>query len=104
MSIYRRAAKRDANESPIVELFRKSGCTVARLSGPGLPDLLCGVRGVTFLVEIKDGAKAKSRRQLTDAQEEWSRKWKGGPVFVVDRLEQVGAVIDIATKGRRESE
>lgn len=104
MTLHRRAARRDANESPIVQLFRAAGCTVQPLSAPGCPDLLVGLRGVTFLVEVKDGAQRASQRRLTPAQQDWHRRWRGGPIFVVERLEQVGAVIGMATKGRRESE
>jgi hypothetical protein len=103
MSLHRRAAKKDANQSPIVELLRKAGCSVHILNEQGAPDLLCGLRGVTFLIEVKDGSKSPSARRLTSFQEEWCRKWKGSPVYVVERLEQVGTVIDMAVNGRREA-
>ena len=48
-------------DSPvIVEYLRKAGCLVARLSGPGIPDLLVGHRGRWLLMEVKaEGGRMK---------------------------------------------
>lgn len=55
--------KRDWNEPAIVDALRRIGVTVWRMSGPGLPDLLCHHRGKWSVIEVK-----KPRGKLTDAQ------------------------------------
>jgi hypothetical protein len=47
------AAKRDANEDPIVTALELKGWTVFKLSSPGIPDLLCIRRGRVVLLEVK---------------------------------------------------
>jgi hypothetical protein len=42
---------------------------------------------VAFLVEVKDGAKPPSARQLTPDQERWHREWRG-PVAVVTSVDE----------------
>ena len=71
----RRAAKVDANQSVIVEEFRRLGASVQCLHtvGKGCPDLLIGWRGRNYLIEVKDGPKAK----LTPDQVVWFRGWNG---------------------------
>jgi hypothetical protein len=68
------AARCDKNQSEIVAALRKIGCTVQLLHkvGSGCPDILCGVRGVNILMEIKDGAN-----KLNDIQKDWHAAWKG---------------------------
>jgi hypothetical protein len=54
--------------------------------GQGVPDLLVGLRGKTYLMEIKDGQKPPSDQKLTPDQLEWINAWRrslelktGGP-------------------------
>lgn len=92
----RRAGRTDANQSVIVAALRKLGCSVAITSGAGngLPDLLVGWRGVTVLMEIKDGAKRECDRPLTEAEAHFLATWKGGPAVVVkDEQEAINAVL-----------
>ena len=72
----RRAAKVDANQSLVVEEFRRLGASVQCLHtvGKGCPDLLIGWRGRNYLIEVKDGPKAK----LTPDQVAWHGGWGGG--------------------------
>ena len=73
-------AKRvDANQKTIVECLRRAGFSVEHLhtQGKGCPDLLCGIAGKNFLVEIKDGAKTPSQAKLNLLQENWHKNWKG---------------------------
>lgn len=94
----RRAAKIDANQPEIVEALRSVGATVVSLAaaGNGTPDLLVGFRQSTYLLEVKDGNKAKSARQLTPDQIKWHVEWTGGPLAVVscvgEALSFIGAV------------
>lgn len=82
----RRAAKVDANQTAVVRTLRALGCSVQSLAavGAGVPDLLVGRNGQTVLMEVKDGSRPPSDRQLTDAQKVWHRDWKGRPVVVVN--------------------
>lgn len=82
----RRAAKIDANQTQVVEALRSAGATVQSLAavGQGVPDLLVGFQGKTLLMEVKDGRKPPSQRQLTEDQLKWHGAWRGGPVAIVD--------------------
>jgi len=82
----RRAAKIDANQTQVVEALRAAGATVQSLAavGQGVPDLLVGFQSKTLLMEVKDGRKPPSARQLTDQQLTWHGAWRGGPVVIVD--------------------
>ena len=93
MSLARHAKKVDANQRAIVERFRAAGCSVAFWGANGAPDLVVGIRGVTILVEIKDGRKPPSARRLTAAQQKWHQAWKGDAVVVVESVEQVGPLL-----------
>ncbi len=90
----RRAAKVDSNHRVVVEAFRGLGCTVQSLAavGAGVPDLLVGCGGRNYLVEVKDGAKAKSSRKLTDAQVTWQRMWRGD-VALVESVEDAARCV-----------
>ena len=82
----RRAAKIDANQTQVVEALRAAGATVQSLAavGQGVPDLLVGFQSKTMLMEVKDGRKPPSQRQLTEDQLKWHGAWRGGPVAIVD--------------------
>lgn len=85
----RRAAKVDDNQAEIVAALRKIGASVQPLHavGQGCPDLLVGWRGITSLLEVKDGKKPPSARKLTPDQEKWHAAWMG-QVTVVETVEQ----------------
>ena len=86
----RRAAKTDANQSAIVQALRAIGASVQSLAavGDGVPDLLVGYRGRTFLLECKDGDKVPSARKLTPDQERWHAAWRGEAVIVVNSVDE----------------
>lgn len=88
--IYMRA-RRDKSEPGIVQVFRDAGCSVEFLSGAGLPDLAVGMSGVTHLVEVKSGPKAK----LTDEQVEWHAAWQGEPVQIARSVEEAAHLIHV---------
>ena len=93
----RRSAKVDANQNDIVSALRKAGATVQSLAatGQGVPDLLVGLGGKTFLLEVKDGAKPLSARKLTPDQVVWHKAWRGGPLVVVESAEQALSVVGL---------
>lgn len=67
MSLRRYAARRDANERPIIQALEQVGCKVAQLSGKGIPDLAVLHRGKVYFMEVK----VKGGR-LTEAQIMWA--------------------------------
>lgn len=90
-----RAARVDGNHVQVVEALRRAGMTVQSLAGvgKGCPDLLVGFRGLNVLLEVKDGEKPPSARQLTVDETEWQQTW-GGQVVTVGHAETaVNAVL-----------
>jgi hypothetical protein len=76
----------DANHSEVMAALRKLGCSVEDCSAigrRGVPDLLCGLAGVTFLVEIKT-----TTGELSGDQVDWHRAWKGALVFTIRTAEE----------------
>lgn len=90
----RRAAKIDANQTAVVNALRKFGCAVQSLAaiGAGCPDLLVGYRGQNILMEVKDGSKCPSARQLTILQHAWHRAWPN-KVHVVESVDQALEIV-----------
>lgn len=93
----RRAAKIDANQQQVVSALRAAGATVQSLAavGKGVPDLLVGYQGKTVLMEVKDGHKSPSQRELTDDQLAWHGAWRGGTLAVVDGPEAALRVLKV---------
>lgn len=94
-----RARRTDHNHSDVLTMARQVGAEVLDLHAlPGALDALVGFRGRLYLVEIKDGAKVKSKRKLTDAETATIARFRliGCPVLVVetsdDLLRGIGAV------------
>ena len=96
----RRAARVDANQSSIVRDLRKAGVSVLDLSsvGQGAPDLACGFKGRTVLIEIKDGAKVPSARTLTPQQVTFHNNWQGEAV-VVKSIDEALGVFGLKVRG-----
>ncbi len=92
----RRAARTDHNHNSIVDALKKAGCSVLSLAavGQGAPDLLVGLAGKNFLLEVKDGDKAPSRRKLRPAQVKFFEGWRGQVVKVETIHEALEAVIN----------
>lgn len=69
----------DANQAAIVAGLRAAGRTVAVISqvGKGVPDLIAGHLGRSYLLEVKaPGAK------LTDDEATWHLAWRGHAAVV----------------------
>jgi Holliday junction resolvase len=88
VSLHRRNARRDGNEIEIIRALESVGVIVHPVSGAGIPDLLCGHRGVWFLVEVK----TRSGR-LTEAQRRFHALAEGYPVFVVRTAQEAVEVV-----------
>lgn len=90
----RRAAKVDANHRALVDALRRLGASVVSLAavGRGVPDLLVGWRGRNFLLEVKDGDKAPSRRRLTPDELAFQDAWRG-QVATVENLDGALALL-----------
>jgi hypothetical protein len=93
----RRASKVDRNQPKIVSALRAVGATVQHLHavGRGCPDLACGYRGVTYMLEIKDGTLPPSKRKLTADEQRWHEGWRGHVAIVEsieDALREIGAI------------
>ena len=75
----RRAARVDSNHSELVRFARSLGAIIEVIPGsnssPGRPDLLVGFRGRTFLLEVKDGSKPPSERELSDNEQKQQVSW-----------------------------
>lgn len=83
MSIYRKAAKRDENEPEVISGLKWAGFSVSQLSGKGIPDLIAGRNGVTYLIEVK-----MPKGKLTPDQVEWHNDWLGGKPVILRSFEQ----------------
>ena len=90
----RRYPNLDANQPDIVKALRQAGASVTSLAsvGGGCPDLLVGIRKVTTVIEVKDGAKPPSKRKLTEAEQDWHDAYQGS-VHIVESIEQALAVL-----------
>ena len=90
----RRAARIDANQTELVEFFRKAGASVlcTHTLGQGAPDIIVGYRGLNELVEIKDGDKPPSQRKLTPDEKEFHLDWKGS-IYVVKSIEDAKSLL-----------
>jgi hypothetical protein len=86
----RRASHRDKAEPDIVKALEGVGASVTKLSAKGVPDLLVGYQGTTYLLEVKTpgASKGGNNGRSNAGQSEWRQAWRGGPVFVVETPEQ----------------
>lgn len=88
-----RNAKTDHNQNEIVQALRQIGATVVLLHkvGSGVPDLLVGFRGVTYLLEVK-----QLKGKPNPLQERWYREWNGrAPVIVKTVDDAINAVVEV---------
>ena len=79
----RHNARRDANEEGIVQDLLRCGCTVQRLSGKALPDLLVGYQGENYLLEVKTDSGKSKPHQLG-----WAAEWRGRKPRLVRSAEE----------------
>ena len=89
------AKKVDANQAEVIQKLRElPGVTVQDLSslGNGCPDFIVGWLGNNYLIELKDGEKAKHQKKLTPAEDKFFKTWKGN-VHKCESFEDVFRVI-----------
>lgn len=90
----RRAAKTDDNHKQIVLGLRKVGASVLDIHTlPNCFDILVGYKGVTYLMEIKDGNKPPSKRKLSPGEIKFMDNWKGSKYHIVLDLDQAINII-----------
>lgn len=79
----------DGNRMVIVQALRAAGVTVDLLpGGKGRPDLMCGRKGVNYLLEVK-----RPKGKLRPEQIQWHTTWLGQVCVVrcvADALRAVG--------------
>lgn len=87
--VVRRTAKTDGNHAEVIAALRKVGAEVTSLHqvGGGVPDLLVSYRNRWWLLEVKDGTKPPSARQLTAEQRKWFARQRAD-VWVVTSPEE----------------
>jgi len=92
-----RGKKTDANQSAIIAVLREVGATVVDLSavGKGVPDLLVGFRGATYLLEVKN---VKGKNRTTPDQDVFYAWWRGASVSIVRTADEALLAIG-ATEG-----
>jgi Holliday junction resolvase len=79
--------KIDQNQQEIVAaLRRRASCFSTASLGRGIPDVVAGFLGKTYLIEIK-GRKG----QLSIVQKAWHRHWEGNPVIILRSVADVDA-------------
>jgi hypothetical protein len=98
----RKASRVDDNQVEVARALRDAGATVMHLHrvGGGCPDLCVGYRGITYLVEVKDGSKPPSAQKLTPAQEDWHRDWRGHACVVNSPEAALAAIGAIQVRGK----
>lgn len=94
----RRVARTDRNHQEIIDAFRKMGCSVhsTHQLGGGFPDIVVGILGLSNIVEIKDGTKPPSQRQLTPDEQIFHTEWAG----CIDIAENTDDVVRIVKQMR----
>lgn len=91
-----RAKKIDNNQNLIVKQLRRCGVSVAITSmlGKGFPDLIIGRAGRNYLIELKDGNKSASRKQLTPDEKEFFDTWNG-QVNKAESFDEIALIIGL---------
>ena len=85
----RYAARVDDNQGEVVKALRKIGAVVTPIHrlGGGVSDLLVSFRQKWWVLEVKDGSKPPSARELTPDEKKWIGEQKA-PVYIVNSGEE----------------
>ncbi len=91
----KQGGKKDALQPTIVNALRGRGASVIVIHRPC--DLIVGYGGHTLLVEIKsppDISHRSKKKELSPEQIEFRATWRGAPVHVIRRLEDIGPLLE----------
>lgn len=83
-------AKRiDGTQREVVQVLRKLGVNVHITSdlGKGFPDLVIGLKGRVFLIEVKNGKLSPSKQKLTPDEKEFHYIWKDY-VYIIKSVDE----------------
>lgn len=85
----------DSNHAEIVRALRQAGASVQSLAeiGDGCPDILVGIAGKNFTLEIKDGNLPPSKQRLSADELTWHKLWRG-QVRVVTSVSEALAILE----------
>ncbi len=98
------ARRRDDVEPEIVKALTQVGASVEKLevrNVQGIPDLLVGINGRTYLLEVKEEhgrawkGRGKTASGLLPSQEKWWSRWKGGRPVVVTTIDEALRAIGV---------
>jgi hypothetical protein len=75
------------HQAEVVKALRKLGAAVTPIHtlGKGVSDLLVSFRQRWLVLEVKDGAKPPSARELTPDEEKWISEQRA-PVYIVNSV------------------
>lgn len=92
----RRIHGTDDNQKEIIQALRDVGASVFVTSGVGggFPDIVVALRGVNYLMEIKDGEKYPSQRKLNATEQDFHDRWQG-PCAVVESVDEAFEMIGL---------
>lgn len=92
MKWHHRSQHRDSNHKAIVAALTYHGALVGDISnaGGGIPDLICGYRGVLFLVEVKTPTGS-----LSTKQRDFFDTWSEYPTLVLRSSDDVFDVMEV---------
>ncbi|MDP2270938.1 MAG: hypothetical protein Q8K32_09425 [Archangium sp.] len=92
----------DANQTAVVAALRAAGASVTHLHevGKGCPDLLVGIAGKNYLVEVKDGGRPGAVK-LTPDQEVFHRDWRGQIEVVTSAMQAFQFAKRLTAEARR---
>ena len=85
----------DANQAEIVSALRAAGAVVVWVKGvvqPGIPDLLVGFKGRTYLLEVKG-----PRGRLKPEQVKFREDWTGDVAVTVTTVAEALAVVGLGS-------
>ncbi len=81
----------DSNQAEIVAALREYGCSVQHLHiiGKGCPDLLVGIHGRNYLIELKSNRRSK----LTEDECRWFENWSGQVTVAYSAEEIINTIL-----------
>lgn len=84
------AARKDAPQADIVKALQAVGAHVEVTNQPDWPDLVVLFRREVFMIEVKNPASSKGKKQLRPGQEAFRVRWvaAGGNHARVETIEE----------------